>query len=89
MHLAVGTTAFVICLTTTRRPVMSLWIVAGLQGANELVDAYEQMQRGRSIRWSETINDSLWTLVVPLAASAIIAATAVVTGWIAGSNRLK
>lgn len=66
MHLILGAACFAIVLAVTRRPWFSLAVVISLQLGNELLDAREDLARGRwSIR--EAIVDTAWTIVLPSA----------------------
>lgn len=88
-HLALGAAIFATCLAVTKRPILSFWLVAGLQAANELLDAFEQAQRGFPVRWSETASDTIWTLALPLVASVMISASVSLRARVVAPGRPK
>lgn len=71
MHFFLGVACFAVVLAATRRPWFSLAVLISLQLGNELLDAREDLARGRW-RVGEAISDTFWTIALPFALAACL-----------------
>jgi hypothetical protein len=65
LHIVLGAVLFLVIATLTRRPVLALLMIAGIAVTNEAVDLVED---ATGSGWLGSIDDILWTLLVPATA---------------------